>query len=196
MALTGETNGDNGEVRFYSSADVMSVQLDVSKGFPTSQTNSMAIICMTNHGPTRIWWTAWMDCRVEARTANGWVTNQAMYLTWMPYSVATSSTDAFGVCVPTDAIEWRVCGRYCFYKRHNARSEFSGWVSDDLGFGMKFPGDKPKSKLLEYGVAYPLLLIGSAMRLLPEPQEQYGVVESDLFTNKPPMDAPLIKALP
>ena len=187
MLLTCETNNDSGEVRFLASADGILVRLG-SKDFPTSQTNALAIICMTNHGLTRVWWTAWMDCRVEARTANGWVTNQAMYLTWTPYSVPSSATDTFGVCVPSDAIEWRVHGWYKFYKRHNARLEFFGWVFDDLGFGMKFPGDKPKSKLLEYGVAYPLMLIGSTTRLLPEPQEQYGVVTSELFTNKPPTD--------
>ncbi len=190
MALTSVSYGDNGEVRFTAPADGMSVYVGEAKDFPLSQTNSLAIICMTNHGPTRIWWTAWMDCRVEARTPNGWVTNQAMYLTWLPYSVASPSTDTFGVWVPNDAIEWRVHGWYGFYERHNARKEFIEWLFDDLGFGMKSPGDPPKSNWLRYAVLYPLMLLGSATLLLPEPQEQIGVVTSALFTNIPPMDLP------
>ena len=196
MALTCETNYDNGEIKFYSFADGMFVRLDVSKGIPTSQTNSVAIICMTNHGPTRVWWTAWMDCRVEARTADGWVTNQAAYLSWSPYSVASSSTDTFGVCVPSDAIEWRVHGHYGFYKRHNSRLELVGWFSDDLGFGTKFPGDKHKPRILEYGLGIPIEFIAGTLSFLPEPQEKYGEVSSELFTNKPPLDLPPVKASP
>jgi hypothetical protein len=45
MALTCETNGNNGVIKFYSSADGMFVRLDVSKGIPTSQTNSVAHYC-------------------------------------------------------------------------------------------------------------------------------------------------------
>jgi hypothetical protein len=194
MTLTCETNY-NGEVSFYASADGMFVHLE-SKRFLTSQTNSLAIICMTNHGPTRIWWTAWMDCRVEARTANGWITNQAARLSWVPYSVPSSATDTFGVCVPSDAIEWRVHGWYGFYKRHNAREELFGWFNDDLGFGIKFPGDKHKPRILEFGLGLPIGFIAGILGVLPEPQKEYGEVSSELFTNKPPLDLPPGKAIP
>jgi len=173
MALTCETNY-GGEVR--CSADGMWVRLGF-EGFPTSQTNSLAIICMTNHGPSRVWWNG-IGWAVEAKTPSGWITNEAVHLSWSDYSVAPSSNDVFGVRVPGEAIEWRVRCWYRYFKRHHVRLELAAWLWERGLFSREPP------KLL----VYPLNAVGWAMRQLPEPREQDGEVCSAFFTNKPPTD--------
>jgi hypothetical protein len=86
--------------------------------------------------------------------------------------------------------------QYSFYKCHNARLELAGWFFDDLGFGIKFPGDKHKPGIVEYGLGLPIEFIAGTLSFLPEPQEKYGEVSSELFTNKPPLDLPPVKASP
>jgi hypothetical protein len=153
------------------------------QNFPTEQTNAFCTLHLTNRGSTRIWWIS-MDCQVEARTPNGWVTNEFSHFTTSPWSVGSSSKDIFNVFVPIDAMEWRVTGDYEYYKRHNMRLEYYGWLVDDLKLGQAV-------KSLPKIAVYPLLTVGWVFALLPEPRKKIGEIHSEFFTNHPVVVAPV-----
>jgi len=150
-----------------------------SKSISLEQTNSYCAVYLTNQGLTRIWWIS-MDCQVEAKTPNGWVTNVFSHFTTVPWSVGSSKKDVFNVYVPADAIEWRVTGEYEYYKHHNARCDYVGWLLDDLMLGHN---GKHPSKFIEY----PLIGIACILSLLPEPEMQAAKIQSKIFTNCPSM---------
>jgi hypothetical protein len=145
------------------------------QNFLTEQTNAFCTLYLTNHGPTRIWWIS-LDCQVEARTPSGWVTNVFSHFTTTPWSVGSSTKDAFNVYVPMDAIEWRVTGQYEYFKRHCPSLEFIGWLSDDLDIKRKHPSGF---------IVYPLVPICWALGLAPRPKEEFSKIDSQIFTNKP-----------
>ena len=148
-----------------------------SKQFSLDQTNVFCLVYLTNHGPTRIWWIP-MDCQVEARTPIGWVTNRFGHFSTVPWSVGSLAKDDFSIYIPTDAMEWRVTGQYEYYKHHNARREYVGWLLDDLKLSSK---KWQPSKF----VVYPLIGPAWILSLLPEPKGQSVEIQSVLFTNRP-----------
>jgi hypothetical protein len=150
-----------------------------SRSISLEQTNAYCVVYLTNQSLARIWWIS-MDCQVEAKTPNGWVTNVFSHFTTVPWSVGSSKKDIFSVYVPADAIEWRVTGEYQYYKHHNMRLEYFGWLVDDLKLGRV---EKQPPKV----VVYPLIGIGWVLSLLPESKEEFGQIHSELFTNRPPM---------
>src|ERR1700739_1406954 len=48
--------------------------LPSSNKFPLNQTDVLCEVYFTNHGPTRVGWSA-SDAIVEAKTTNGWIPN-------------------------------------------------------------------------------------------------------------------------
>ena len=179
--LKPETNF-NGRVFFQGEKDDWWFRAFPSfKNFLTEQTNAFCTLYLTNRGSTRIWWIS-MDCPVEARTPNGWITNRFGHFTTSPWSVGSSTKDAFNVYVPMDAIEWRVTGQYDYYKRHNMRLEYYWWLADDLKLGHAV---KSLPKIAVYVLVAPAWIFA----ILPEPKEYYGgKIYSEFFTNQPPVN--------
>jgi len=120
-----------------------------------------------------------MDCQVEAKTQTaGSLMSFAFHD--CPLERRLLKKDIFSVHVPADAIEWRVTGEYQYYKHHNMRLGYFGWLVDDLKLGR---AEKQPPKI----VVYPLIGIGWVFSLLPESKEEFGQIHSELFTNRPPM---------
>jgi hypothetical protein len=163
---------------YYGSTDSWLSCLPSSDRFPTRQTNFLCILYFTNRGPTRVWWTP-VDCEVEARTPNGWITNVFGHFTTMPGSMASSGKDVFKIYVPTDAIEWKVSGWYGYYPRHSPRQEFAAWLLDDEKYN---PTRSPKF------YEYLIMPFAWGLGLVPEPEGKDAQIFSDLFTNKPPLN--------
>jgi hypothetical protein len=167
-----DTN-DTKQVRF---RDGWHVALASSTNYPTEQTNAFCTLYLTNQGPTRIWWIS-MDCAVEARTPQGWVTNYSRHYTTIPWSVGSQTKDKFIVYVPIDAIEWRVTGDYSYYPRHVPCFEFQGWLVNDL-----HKTEANSSKAFIYMVMPVIYLLA----LDRPPNEISCRIASPYFTNRPP----------
>ena len=159
-----------------------------SRSISLEQTNVCCAVNLTTQGLTRIWWIS-MDCQVEAKTPNGWVTNVFLHFTTVPWSVGSSKKDVFSVYVPADAIEWRVTGEYEYYKHHNAKCDYVGWLLDDLKLGQN---GKHPSKFVEY----PLIGIAWIFSLLPEPETHAAKIQSEFFTNRLSMYIPTTQINP
>jgi hypothetical protein len=178
--LVADTNSDNQLVyKSDSKTNWWFTAFPSSRRFPLAESNVCCSVYLTNHGPTRIWWIS-LDCHVEARTSNGWITNCFGHFTTVPNSVGPFQRDDFWVYIPADAVEWRVTGKFDYYKRHNALQDYVGWLMDDLKFGHK--GSHPPEIVI-----YPLYGFSWVLSLLPEPDGQSGEIQSNFFTNRPPI---------
>jgi hypothetical protein len=118
-----------------------------------------------------------MHCTVEARTAQGWVTNHTRHLiTTYDWSVGAKTINKFSVYIPIDAIEWRVTGEYSYYPRHAACLEFQGWLYDDL-----HKTGANSSTAFRYMVM-PVIYILAIDR---PPEEKRVYFHTPYFTNRP-----------
>jgi hypothetical protein len=152
-----------------------------STNFSLEQTNLCCGLYLTNCGSIIIWWIS-LDCRVEARTTNCWVTNYFSHFTLSPWSVSPSGKDEFGVYIPLNTIEWRVVGECSYFKHHNIILELACWLSDDFKRGSA----RPIPKMTEYSLRSLSWVSDLTSKLLPRPSELGLDIQSKLFTNRPP----------
>ena len=135
-------------------------------GFKVNQTNTYAVMSLSNLGPTRIYYDS-QSWEAEFKTREGVLTNRGGHMSVIEMSIGMSSNGTFAVKVPSNAMSWRVTYSYTFYHHRNPRMDAFEWLIDS--------GSPRAFEILQ-----------SAIRILPMPSPDSVEITTSWLTNLPP----------
>ncbi|MBI1178541.1 hypothetical protein GC207_13995 [bacterium] len=141
-------------------------------GFKSTSTNTYALMCLSNLGPTRVYDTS-RDWRAEIQTEKGLVTNVAPNYgnTVTPYGIKRGASVTFQIEIPRETQKYRFQTYFLWYPKHNAQLRITEVLSDHIGEGHV-------SRALES-------FLGPILGRLPDSESVYDSVATGWLTNLP-----------
>jgi hypothetical protein len=135
-------------------------------GFKVNQTNTYAVMSLSNLGPTRIYFDG-QSWEAEIETGDGLQTTQGQNFTINTLGTRQHSNVTFAVKMPSNPICWRVTSTDTFDHHRNPRLEIIEWLNRSWS---------PRA----------FEILKPAITILPMPSGDSGEITTPWLTNLPP----------
>ncbi|MBI1178542.1 hypothetical protein GC207_14000 [bacterium] len=140
------------------------------KGFKVYPTNTYAVMCLSNLGPTIIYFDSryWEATFISGKAMT---TNYGQGFSTIPSLVLQNSNEVFYVEVPKGSKSWRVEAGFSYYRHHHWRFELADWLI--------------RKRVTSQIVWKPLGYFDPEWTRLLEPEELGGSAATGWLTNVP-----------